>query len=187
MTGSTPLFTATEEGHLEVVELLVRHGADVNRSPQGQIARDLHNENQTPLLIACLRNHEAIIRFLIESGANVNVTSERGSSPFLAICQHNNVELARLLMKHGAQYDAEAKNLYDGKINGLIVAAESGSFDILRLLVENGLDVNYKIEGQVKISYDQESELLISLRAKQQVEHLYFAHVPKAFRILWSI
>jgi ankyrin repeat protein len=144
------LYTATEEGHLEVVELIIRHGADVNRSPQGQVARDLHIENQTPLLIACMRNHEAIIRHLIESGANVNVTSERGSSPFLAICQHNNVELARLLIKHGARHNVEAKNLYDGKINGLIVAAESGSFDILRLLVEAGLNVNYKIEGKVR-------------------------------------
>ncbi|CAF3681618.1 unnamed protein product [Rotaria sordida] len=148
MTGATPLYTATEEGHLDAVILLIRHGADVNQSPKGQIARDLHIENQTPLLIACMRNHEGIIRYLIESGANVNVTSERGSSPFLAICQHNNVELARLLIRHGARHDVEAKNLYDGKINGLIVAAESGSFDILRLLVDAGLDVNYKIAGK---------------------------------------
>ncbi|CAM4758600.1 unnamed protein product [Rotaria magnacalcarata] len=148
MTGATPLYTATEEGHLDVVQLLIRHGADVNRSPKGQVARDLHIENQTPLLIACMRNHETIIRHLIESGANVNVTSERGSSPFLAICQHNNVELARLLIQNGARHDVEAKNLYDGKINGLIVAAESGSFETLRLLVEAGLDVNYKIEGK---------------------------------------
>ncbi|CAF1008766.1 unnamed protein product [Rotaria sp. Silwood1] len=149
MTGATPLYTATEEGHLDVVILLIRYGADVNQSPKGQVARDLHIENQTPLLIACMRNHESIIRYLIESGgANVNVTSERGSSPFLAICQHNNVELARLLIRHGAKHDVEAKNLYDGKINGLIVAAESGSFDILRLLVDAGLDVNYKIAGK---------------------------------------
>ena len=121
----------------------------MNRSPKGQVARDLHIEYQTPLLIACMRNHDAVIRHLIQSNADVNVTSERGSSPFLAICQHNNVEIAQLLIDHGARYDVEAKNLYDGKINGLIVAAEAGSFDILRLLVGRGLDVNYKIEGKV--------------------------------------
>ena len=148
-TGATPLYTATEEGHAPVVQLLIRHGADLNRSPQGPIARDLHIENQTPLLIACMRNHEDIIRSLIEAGADVNVASERGSSPFLAICQHNNVEIAKLLVEHGARHNVEAKNLYDGKINGLIVAAESGSYDVLRLLVEAGLDVNYKIEGTV--------------------------------------
>ncbi|CAF4113390.1 unnamed protein product, partial [Rotaria magnacalcarata] len=148
MTGVTSLYTAAEEGHLDVVEVLIRHGADVNRSPKGQVARDLHIENQTPLLMACTKNHETIIRHLIESGANVNLTSERGSSPLLAICQHNNVGLARSLIQNGARYDVEAKNLYDGKINGLIVAAESGSFETLRLLVEAGLDVNYKIEGQ---------------------------------------
>ena len=146
------MYTATEEGHLQIVTLLTKHGADVNRSPSGQVARDLHIEHQTPLLVACMKNHEGIIGHLIESGADVNRTSERGSSPFLAICQHNNVQLAQLLMQHGAQHDVEAKNLYDGKINGLIVAAESGSFEILRLLVEAGLDVNYKIEGQVMIN-----------------------------------
>ncbi|CAF4401919.1 unnamed protein product [Rotaria socialis] len=148
MTGASSLYTATEEGHLEVVALLIDHGANVNLSPKGQVARNLHIENQTPLLVACVINHERIIRHLIKSGATVNLTCESGSSPFLAICQHNNVGLARLLIENGARYDGEAKNFYDGKINGLIVAAESGSFDTLRLLVESGLDVNYKIEGQ---------------------------------------
>lgn len=136
---------------MDVVKLLIQHGADVNRSPKGQVARDLHIENQTPLLIACMRNHEPIIRHLIQSGANVNVTSERGSSPFLAICQHNNIVIARQLIKCGAKPDVEARNVYDGKINGLIVAAESGSFDILKLLIDAGLDVNYKIEGKVRL------------------------------------
>jgi len=147
MTGTTPLCTAVEEGHLPVVKLLIENGADVNQSPTGLVARDVHIEHQTPLLIACIKNHEDIVRCLIEAGADVNTTSERGSSPFLAICQHNNADLARLLIQHGARYDIEVTNVYAAKINGLIVAAESGSFDILKLLVEAGLNVNYKIEG----------------------------------------
>ncbi|CAF0967227.1 unnamed protein product [Rotaria sordida] len=131
MTGVTPLYTTTEEGHLDVVILLIRHGADINQSPKGHVARDLHIENQTPLLIAY-----------------INVTSERGSSPFLTICQHNNVELARLFIQYGARHDIEVKNVFNRKINGLIVAVESNSIDIVRLLIEACLDVNYKIEGE---------------------------------------
>lgn len=97
-----------------------------------------------------MRYHRHIIQHLIEVGADVNAKSERGSSPLLALCQHNDVDLARLLIKHGARYDVQVNNAYNGKINGLIVAAESGSFDILKLLVESGLDVNYKIEGEVR-------------------------------------
>lgn len=143
------MYTAVEEGHLSIVKLLIENGADVNQSPTGLVARDVHIEHQTPLLIACIKNHEEIVRCLIEAGANVNASSQRGSSPFLAICQHNNADLARLLIQHGARYDIEVTNVYMAKINGLIVAAESGSFDILKLLVEAGLDVNYKIDGPV--------------------------------------
>ena len=139
-----------------------------------------------------MSNHEPIIRHLIESGANVSVTAERGSSPLLAICQHNNVELARLLITHGAEHDVEAKNVYDGKINGLIVAAESGSFDILRLLVDAGLDVNYKIEGKVSRTNGsgRNSMMIICVsfsREKQRAEHPCSVLVPKASKISSSI
>jgi len=38
--------------------------------------------------------------------------------------------------------------LYDAKINALIIATESGSFACVKCLVENGLDVNYRIDGK---------------------------------------
>lgn len=144
------MYAATEEGHLDVVTLLIEHGADVNVSPKGPAAVKLQIENKTPLLIACVRNYGDIARYLIESGADVNIKTGSGSSPLLATCLHNNIILARSLIDAGAQTDAEATNLQGGKYNCLIVAAESGSFDVLRLLVDLGLDVNYKIEGSVR-------------------------------------
>ena len=52
----------------------------------------------------------------------------------------------------GASIDQEALNLYDAKINALIIATESGSFACVKCLVENKLDVNYRIDGKVRIS-----------------------------------
>ena len=59
-------------------------------------------------------------------------------------------ELLQKLLDHGARIDQEALNLYDAKINALIIATESGSFACVKCLVENGLDVNYRIDGKVK-------------------------------------
>jgi ankyrin repeat protein len=84
---------------------------------------------------------------LIKYGANVNSTNERGSSALLVVCQYDNLRLLKLLIEKGAKIDQEAYNLYDAKINALIIATESGSFSCVKHLVEHGLDVNYKIKG----------------------------------------
>jgi hypothetical protein len=65
----------------------------------------------------------------------------------------NRLELLQKLLDHGARIDQEALNLYDAKINALIIATESGSFACVKCLVENGLDVNYRIDGKVKYEY----------------------------------
>ncbi|KAL7677270.1 hypothetical protein ACOME3_003507 [Neoechinorhynchus agilis] len=150
ITGVTPLYTAVEEGKLDVVRCLLSYNANVDTAPQGKFAKELKIEGQTPLLVACMKNFESIIVALLKesrTGADPNLPNERGSTPFLAICQHNNLEMAKLLIEHGARYDVETFNLYGGKINCLIVAAESGSFEVLKLLVERGLDPNYEIQG----------------------------------------
>ena len=57
-------------------------------------------------------------------------------------------ELLQKLLERGARIDQEALNLYDAKINALIIATESGSFACVKCLVENGLPVNYRIDGK---------------------------------------
>lgn len=61
------------------------------------------------------------------------------------------VDLLHKLLEKGAQINQEALNLYDAKINALIIATESGSFSCVKCLVENGLDVNYRIDGKVSL------------------------------------
>ncbi|OWZ00838.1 TKL protein kinase [Phytophthora megakarya] len=67
--GRTALTFAAEEGHLEIVRLLVDHAANVNVTD---------SENQTPLMKASYRGHEEIVRLLLDNGAAVDITNNSG-------------------------------------------------------------------------------------------------------------
>lgn len=148
MTGATPLYTAVEESHLDICQLLIEFNGDVNKCPHGEWAMELNINQQSPLLLACIKNNTQIAELLLENNADVNLVNERGSSPLLVVCQFNNLKLLQRLLELDACIDQEALNLYDAKINALIIATESGSFACVKCLVENGLDVNYRIDGK---------------------------------------
>lgn len=91
MTGATPLYTAVEEGHFDIVRLLIANGANINKCPSGEWATQLSINNQSPLLLACIKNNTDVAEYLIENNADVNLVNDRGSSPLLAVCQYNNL------------------------------------------------------------------------------------------------
>lgn len=59
-TGATLLHVASLRGHIDVVELLVLEGANINST---------NNKGQTPLSFAISRNHHQIVEFLVNNGA----------------------------------------------------------------------------------------------------------------------
>ena len=66
--GVTPMFIASQNGYLEIVDLLLEAGADVNTA---------HKESGlTPLWIAAQQGHSEIIRRLLKAGADVNATQK---------------------------------------------------------------------------------------------------------------
>lgn len=64
---STPLRAACFEGRLDIVKLLMHHGADLH----------LANEfNNTCLMIASFKGHLDVVRFLLNEGADPNVAGK---------------------------------------------------------------------------------------------------------------
>jgi ankyrin repeat protein len=70
--GHTPLQYAAESGCLEIVKLLLKHGASINDGGRG---------TGTALHYASRNNHLEIVRELIKQGADVNDRDIFGRTP----------------------------------------------------------------------------------------------------------
>ena len=133
-----PLLQAAHKGHKEIVQLLIKNGADVNTTnPVGY----------TALMAAMAGGHTETVRVLIENGANVNASREGWAvlnSALTSIIHHapperaNYYEIAKLLITSGADIhatDPRGKTPLHLKLNNL---------ELVKLLVAKGADVNAK-------------------------------------------
>ena len=130
--GRTALMMAAKRGYIHVVEYLVDHGADVNRTDE---------EGETPLLMAIMSPHEQhrepIITCLLEHGADVNHADNSGRTPLHLVSFDGTVPQAQMLMDHGA--DVNRRDIW-GK-TPLQNAVDAHSIDMIHYLVEHGADV----------------------------------------------
>ena len=65
-----PLYQAAAEGSLEIIQLLIAGGADVNQCTAAG----------TALAIACAYEHIDIVRYLVQAGANPALADKSGAS-----------------------------------------------------------------------------------------------------------
>ena len=146
-TGNTPLWIAAGRGHLDMVQLLIAQGGDVAIASK---------DGSTPISIACKGNHTEIVTLLLDNGAAVN-GAQGGRS-----CLHNAsareyVELVRLLLDRGA----DPSDVGAVKSHSLFTAVDRGNVEIVKLLVENGANVNGALSNggtplsQAKIMYGE--------------------------------
>jgi ankyrin repeat protein len=95
--GWTVLMTAASIGNLEIVKLLVEHGADVN----------LKNvKGNTALILAAQNDNFNIVKYLVEKGADVKIKNEYGKTALYSIenrfSSHNNInsDIINFLKQH---------------------------------------------------------------------------------------
>ena len=75
--GITPIIEATLLGNIEMVELLMMHGANAQPQP---------GFRHTPLRAACLTANIPLIKLLVDRGADVNAKSEGGRTLLMGAC-----------------------------------------------------------------------------------------------------
>jgi ankyrin repeat protein len=94
--GSTALLAACQHGHVDVVRILLRAGADPNQAFTNESA-------DSPLIQASVRGFVQIVDELISAGANVNYARPNdGFTSLMFAAQYGFVDVVRSLLAAGA-------------------------------------------------------------------------------------
>ncbi|XP_050400941.2 ankyrin-1 [Patella vulgata] len=128
--GNSPLLVASEQGHLEIVRILLKNHARVDVFDEhGKAALHLAGEN----------GHEAVAELLLAHKAFVNAKSKLGFTPLHLAGQNGNNRLVKLLIEsHGALIDA----LTLTKKTTLHLAAQNGKMEVCSTLLKMKADPN---------------------------------------------
>ncbi|MFH2064371.1 MAG: ankyrin repeat domain-containing protein [Pseudomonadota bacterium] len=132
--GKTPLILASSWGHLDIMELLIEKGANVNVERQGW----------TPLISAAASGHVKGVKLLLSKGADINALEGRALS---LATMGQNADMVKTLIK--------AKIKVDGvNENGVTPLWQTAFYDMVemaKLLIDAGADVNYRTPEGVSV------------------------------------
>ena len=130
---NTALILASEKGFLSIVEFLVKRGADVNKVSQ---------LGDTALTIAVRNGNLNITNILLQAAANVK-------DPSINCTSNGNEEWTPLLAE-----EAEVNTRDNHNHAALLIAIESGYFNIAKVLIDAGTDVNtLRKESETALSH----------------------------------
>ena len=122
--GWTPLHLAAAFGHVDVVNALLSHGAEIE-----QRSTNYMNNTALAACTAISRSHE-IAEELLRRGADVNTRQTGGFTPLHEAASQGSVDLCQLLLDHGADISARTN---EGK-TPLEMARDKEQGDVVALL-----------------------------------------------------
>src|SRR5438552_8414606 len=126
--GTPALMAATLFADAKTVELLLKHGADPNRP----------DASGATALMWAVPDVETV-RLLLAHGANVNARSDSERTPLLVAAAYPGTsEVLGLLLARGADLRAQDR----AGTTALALAVRSADVEVVRFLVEKGLDPN---------------------------------------------
>ncbi len=161
-----PLFLAIQNGHKDIVELLLNEGADVNIKGghlqwsalhqacywgQKELAElfiekklninEEDNAGQTPIILACRVNSIPIVKTLIKNCANITKRTSKGYSLLEQICENSapNITIASFVIDSGFDINIPEKNK---NMTFLMHACRNNHIKLAELFISKGANIN---------------------------------------------
>ena len=160
----TPLLFACKTGQEEVVQELLKYGADINTKDHkgntpfhlavesgnerlinilfktGKIKIDsINKEGKTPLHLACEKGQEKVVRELLDCKANIYATDYKGNTPLHEACRSGNARLIKIFCDENNE-NINKKN-EDGE-TPLLLACKTRQEEVVKELLKYKFDVN---------------------------------------------
>ncbi len=138
--NNTLLHYACDDGHLEVVKLLLKYGANTEEQNLCE---------KTALYFAATKNKLETVKLLLNHGAKVDLVDRLGRRflhELLNTKVEGNVEILRLFLEHGAEVDQA--NVEDG-VTALHFAAFWGHLKSVEVLLKYNANMNVATTNNV--------------------------------------
>ena len=194
-TGETALHIACRKGRLDLIQLLIHRGANIE-AKRAEGHRPIHAalEATDRLAVAdfllgkgaasniyvatALGDHAAVQRFLVEDPTLSNFLDSHRERPLSMAVDRRDVDTVRLLLGHSADPNLPEHGCPRG--GSLHLAASTGQLEMARLLLEHGADPNGTAESSGWVLYvagdnTEMRELLIAYGAEEPMSDLDLA------------
>ena len=126
-----PMHAAAIAGYVDVLSLLFENGADL----EGR-----NEYYRTPLHEASYNGKFDAQQCLLDRGADIDARDNIDYTPLFWAVFNRHVESVRMLLERGARTDDPHDMAYGGTV--LHLGVRMGGIQVVRLLLENGMDVN---------------------------------------------
>jgi uncharacterized protein len=128
--GTTALMWACYSGDADLVERLIKAGADVAA---------VNDYGASALQVAAVAADPRIIKDLLKAGANPDSPNPEGQTALMVVARSGNVASAKLLLDAGATVDAREQW---GDQTALMWAASESHPEMIKLLLDHHANVN---------------------------------------------
>ena len=132
MNGYTPIHYSIIFENYEMFKLLLDAGSDLET---------IDNFGNTALFIAIIYNRIIFVEHMIKLKVNLNHINKEGETPIIVALLKKKEKICELLLKTNLNL-----NIYElvNKLSPLIIATNFRMNDLIKIMVNNGVDINHQ-------------------------------------------